>query len=62
MCAITGLWWICPLVFFGIMILCMIFFRRRGGWTCYPAFNDRYSDNERIRRLEEETQRLKGDH
>jgi hypothetical protein len=52
-------WLICPLFFIGMMILCMIFSRRKGRrFCCFPS--DNRSDNrERIRKLEDEIERLK---
>jgi hypothetical protein len=53
-------WWILfPLMFLGMMILCAIFSRRRGGWSCCSPWDNRYSSNERIRKLEEEIDQLK---
>ncbi len=53
-------WIICPMMFFGMMIVCMIFFGRRRRWLgCFP-FDNGYSYRERIRRLEEEIDKLKG--
>jgi hypothetical protein len=53
-------WIIFPLIFFGIMILCMIFSRRRGRWSCCSPLNSRYNYQDRIRKLEDEITRLKG--
>lgn len=61
MIAETWLWLIFPLLFFGMMIFCMVFFRRRGRWTCCMPFTDRPSNDERIRQLEREVRRLKGE-
>lgn len=60
MCHEPSLWIIFPLIFFGMMILFMIFSRRRGRrFCCYPS-DDRYAQRERIRKLEEEIEKLKG--
>jgi len=53
-------WIIFPLIFFGMMILCMIFSRRRGRRFCCSPFDNRYDYRERIRKLEDEIERLKG--
>jgi hypothetical protein len=53
-------WLICPLMFFGMMVLCAIFSRRRGRRPYCLPFGYRYSHDERIRRMEEEIERLKG--
>lgn len=53
------LWIIFPMMFLGILILCLIFSRRRRSWSCCFPWDDRYSNSERIRKLEEEMQRLK---
>jgi hypothetical protein len=61
MYAETWHWMVFPIVFFGMMILCMALSRRRnGGWCCGSSFADRFSHDERIRRMEEEIKRLKG--
>jgi hypothetical protein len=52
-------WIIFPLIFFGMMILCMIFSRRRGRWSCFSPFDSRYYYRERIKKLEDEIERLK---
>lgn len=57
----SWLWLICPLVFFGMMVLCFVFNRKSGYWSCCSPRDDRYSNDERIRRMEEEIRRLKGD-
>jgi hypothetical protein len=60
MCGIPFFWVIFPLMFIGMMILFMIFSGRRARWyRCFP-FDDRYNYGERIRKLEDEIQRLKG--
>jgi len=60
MCGETWHWMIFPMVFFGLMFLCMVVSRRRrGGWCCGPSFADRFSHEERISRMEEELRRLK---
>ena len=52
-------WWIFPLVFFGLMILCFIVFARRGSRSwCFP-FRGRRGSRERIQKLEDEIQSLK---
>ena len=53
------IWLICPLFFFGMMILCMLFSRRRGGWSCCFPSEYRDSHSQRIRKLEDEIRRLK---
>lgn len=53
------LWMIFPLIFFGMMVLCMIFASRRGRWFCRFPFDDRYDYSDRIRKLEDEIERLK---
>lgn len=60
MCGDSFLWLLFPLMFFGMMIVCMIFFRRRGRWFCCTPYYDRSSDRERIRKLEDEIRNLKG--
>jgi hypothetical protein len=54
-------WIIFPLVFFGIMILCMVFSRRRGRWSCHFPYDRRYDYRDRIRKLEDEIERLRGE-
>ena len=61
MCAETGLWWVWSLLFFALMILCMLVFGKRGRWLCCSPFEYRNSRGEYIRRLEEEIKRLKGE-
>lgn len=54
-------WLICPLMFLGMMALCVILSRRRGRrFYCRP-FGYIRSDDERIRRLEDEIRRMKGE-
>ena len=60
MCGEPTFWIIFPLLFFGMMILCLVFSRRRGRWSCCSPYDGRYSNTERIRQLEEEIRRLKG--
>ena len=55
MCSEMSFWWVFPLFFFGMMIFCMAFFGRRG-----RRFDEKYSRDERIRRMEEEIKKLKG--
>lgn len=53
-------WIIFPLMFLGMMILCMKLSRRRGRrFCCYPT-DDRHDYGNRIRKLEDEILRLKG--
>ena len=60
MCAIGFYWWILPLFFFGMMVLCAVFFRsRRGGWFCCSPWNYGYPVRDRIQALEDEIDRLK---
>ncbi len=60
MCHEPSLWIIFPLIFFGMMILFMIFSRRRGRWSCCSPFDNRHNYRDRIRELENEIERLKG--
>lgn len=60
MCGFPYLWMIVPLFFFGIMIFCMIFFRRRGDWSCCYPYDSRNDYRGRIRELEDEIEKLKG--
>jgi hypothetical protein len=60
MCGYPYLWIIFPLFFFGMMIFCMIFSRRRGGWSCCNPYNGRYYHRDRIKELENEIEKLKG--
>lgn len=60
MCGFPYLWMIFPLFFFGMIILCMIFSRRKGRWSCCTPYHDRYDVNDRIKELEDEIERLKG--
>jgi hypothetical protein len=53
-------WIIFPLIFFGLMILCMVFSRRRGSWSRCSPFDDRDDYRDRVRKLEDEVKRLKG--
>jgi len=56
----TWLWLIFPAIGFGMMILCMVLsMTRRGGWFCCSPFDGRHSQEERIRKLEQEIQRLR---
>lgn len=59
MCSETWHLLVFPVIFFGVMILCMFFSRRKGGRFCGSSFVDRFSHEERIRRMEEELRRLK---
>jgi hypothetical protein len=56
-----SLWIIFPLIFLGMMILCMIFSKRRGRWFCCSPFDDRHDYRDRIRKLEDEIKRLRGE-
>jgi hypothetical protein len=56
-----SLWIIFPLIFLGMIILCMIFSKRRGRWFCCSPFDDRYDYRDRIRKLEDEIKRLRGE-
>jgi hypothetical protein len=53
-------WLICPIAFFGVMALCMIFSRRRGHWSCCSPFDNRSSYDDRLRKLEDEMRRRAG--
>jgi hypothetical protein len=60
MCGETWYWIVFPMIFLGMMILCMFVSRRRkGGWCCGSAFADRSSHEGRISRVEEELRNLK---
>jgi len=59
MCMESGMWLIGPLMFLGIIILCMVFSRRRGRWSCCSPLNSRSHHSDRIGKLEEEIQKLK---
>ena len=59
MCGISH-FWIFPILFIGMMIIGMILSRRRDRWSCWFPYNGRYDYRDRIRRLEEEIERLKG--
>jgi hypothetical protein len=52
-------WWIFPLVFFGLMILCSFVFARRGRRSWCSPFRSRSGGRESIKKLEEEVQSLK---
>lgn len=56
-----GLWWIFPLIFIGFVILCMVFMGRRGRWSCCSPSDGSYHYNNRIRKLENELEKLRGD-
>ena len=60
MCAFPFIWIIFPLMFIGMMIIGMVFFRRRGGWSCCYPYGGRYDYRDRIRELENEIEKLKG--
>lgn len=60
MCGFPFLWIIFPLLFIGMMIICMIFSRRRGRWSCFYPYGGRYDYRDRIRELENEIEKLKG--
>lgn len=53
-------WVIFPMIFFGMMILCMILSGRRGRWFCCFPSDRRHDYRERIRELEDEIERIKG--
>ncbi|UCC78276.1 MAG: hypothetical protein JSW64_08280 [Candidatus Zixiibacteriota bacterium] len=54
------LWIIFPVIFFGMMILGIIFSGRRGRWFCCFPPDNRYDYRDRISKLEDEIERLKG--
>ena len=60
MAHVESWWWIFPLICLGMMLL-RPFGRTRKGWRgrCFP-FEYRSEDRERLQRLEEEIQNLKG--
>lgn len=52
-------WIICPLIFIGMMIICMIISRRRGRWSCCFPSDNIYDYRDRIQVLENEIEKLK---
>lgn len=52
-------WWIFPLACFVLMLLCMIFFARKGRGFCCQHSREWLGSQDRISKLEQEIQKLK---
>lgn len=59
MCIESWLWLIFPVIFLGMMVLCVSRAGKRGRRFCCTPFGYRYARDDRIRRLEDEIRRLK---